>query len=313
MATHWLPKTKGILSQNRRIPRIGLYQDHEGTPLVAKVKERNALTGCEEAIKLLGGWDPLQISGKTVLVKPNFNSPHPYPGTTDPVLLIWLIDCLRSAGAAKVIVGESSGAPWWPTRKVLEKLGIPQLVDKTGADLVIFEEEDKWVTVKTGGSFFPEVILPQVAFAADLVIYLSLMKVHRYARLSGGLKLAVGLLHPAQRKYLHLSQLERKIVDLNRAFLPDLFIADCRETFVTEGPTTGVKVEPETVFISANPVALDCEGITLLQSYQGVNLLNRSPRELPTIEYAISVGLGPLSGRYEVVAPGGQRILRSLK
>ena len=303
LAIQRLPKVKAIPVVKPRLPQVVAAANQDGLPLVALVRGKNGILASAEALGLLGGLEQLKVSGQTVLVKPNFNSPHPYPATTDPVLLLWLIQSLKQAGAQRVLVGESSGAPWWPTRKVLQKLGIFEMVGKAGGELVIFEEDNRWVRVATGGRYFPQVILPRIVFEVDRVIYLSLMKSHRYAQLSGSLKLAVGLLHPAQRKYLHLSHLKEKIVDINRGFTPDLVIADCRKTFLTHGPTQGTIIEPELILASANQVALDWEGVRQLQ---------KSPDQFRTLTYAVAAGLGPPTGAYQVVTSDAQPVVHKL-
>ncbi len=300
LATVRMPDQSELPSYEPRL-RPNRFLSADGRPLVVKVSQANPIAACQQALALLGGLGGFPLANKSVLVKPNFNSPHPYPATTDPVVLNWLIECLYQNGAAKVIVGESSGAPWWPTNKVLAKLGVFDAVARAGGEVVIFEERNEWVKVATGGRFFPFVVIPRLLFEVDIIIFLSLLKVHRYARISGALKLAVGLLHPAQRRSLHLSNLEEKIVDLNRACQPDLVIADCRETFITEGPTIGIKEAPGVILASGNPVAVDLEGVSLLSSFEARNRLDSDPGRLAMFRYALTTELAPKSGRYLVV------------
>lgn len=47
------------------------------------------------------------------MVKPNFNSPDPFPGSTDLEFLRCVLQILQEAGA-KVLVGESAGGMWRP-------------------------------------------------------------------------------------------------------------------------------------------------------------------------------------------------------
>jgi len=72
----------------------------------------------EERISLLGGLGRLSCRGKSVFIKPNFNSADPFPGSTDWGFLSAAIELFRDAGA-KMVLGESSGGMWRPMRRTL--------------------------------------------------------------------------------------------------------------------------------------------------------------------------------------------------
>ena len=94
-----------------------------GLALVSRVEAGEDIRlAIDKAITLLGSLGDVIASGDRILVKPNFNSPDPFPASTDLVFLRAVIDILLEAGT-KVTIGESSGGVWRPTRKVLRKLG----------------------------------------------------------------------------------------------------------------------------------------------------------------------------------------------
>lgn len=89
---------------------------------MSKVLVNGDIRAClHRSLALLGRLEQVIARGDKVLVKPNFNSPDPYPGSTDLAFLSAVLEILLEAGA-RVTVGESSGGIWRPTRKVFQKL-----------------------------------------------------------------------------------------------------------------------------------------------------------------------------------------------
>jgi hypothetical protein len=113
-----------------------LYAAEAGTPArVALVKTEDRARGVAEALRLVPFASP---KGKKVLIKPNFNSSDPAPGSTDNATLRQLVLEMKARGASHVTVGERSGPP--PTRSVIEAKGIPALGQELGFDIVNFED-----------------------------------------------------------------------------------------------------------------------------------------------------------------------------
>ena len=112
------------------------------------------------------------------------------------------------------------------------------------------------------------------------------------ARFTMSLKLTFGFTHPSERIALHASHLEEKIGEMNVAFWPDLIIMDGRSSFVTRGPDRGKLVHPKLILASGDRVAIDVEGVKVLQSYKEKNELNMPAWELPQIKHAIKMRVG---------------------
>jgi uncharacterized protein (DUF362 family) len=273
----------------------------DGTVLVSKVKaEQNLESSVVKAVELIGGLNKVIASGDRVLVKPNFNSADPYPGSTDLEFLKVVIQILLEA-RAKVLVGESSGGIWRPTRKVLEKTGVLNLVTEMGAEIVAFEHRKRdWVRVRVDGDYLKEITVPRSAYEADKIIYLPCMKTHRLARFTLSLKLGVGFMHPGERRALHFRNLEHKVAEINLVWQPDLIIMDGRKAFVSGGPDKGELVEPGVIMASGDLVAIDVEALKILGSYKAKNKLFANPYDSPQIITALRHGLG--AKEYRVVA-----------
>jgi uncharacterized protein (DUF362 family) len=274
----------------------------DGQPLVSKVQaSENVKRDVERCLELLGGLDRAIMAGDRVWVKPNFNSPDPFPGSTDLAFLRAVLELLRDAGA-KIVVGESSGGIWRPTSNTVSKLGALDMLGEMGIEFVSFDAgETDWVEVPIEGEHLTAVTVPKVAYEADRRVYLPCMKTHKYARFTLSLKLSVGFVHPGERRALHMSNLEEKAAEINLVWQPDLIIMDGRRAFVSGGPEKGELVEPGILMASGDLVAIDVEALKVLQSYPADNRLDGDPLGLPQIAAALKHGLATAGGAYQVV------------
>ena len=273
----------------------------DGVTLVSKVKvEHDLKASVVKALDLIGGLGKVISSGDRVMVKPNFNSADPYPGSTDLAFLKVVIGLLQEAGA-KVVVGESSGGVWRPTRNVMEKLDALHQLTDIGAEVIAFDDRAwDWVRVRVDGDYLKEVTVPRSVYEADKIVYVPCMKTHRLARFSLSLKLAVGFVHPGERRSMHMRNLERKIAEFNLALQPDLVIMDGRKAFVSGGPATGELAEPGVIMASGDQVAIDIEALKILGSYKAKNRLLSNPYDSPQIVTALRHRLG--AKEYKVVS-----------
>ena len=274
----------------------------DGLPVVSRVQAsgdpKPAVAHC---LDLLGGLDRAVHSGEKVLVKPNFNSPDPYPGSTDLDFLRAVLELLKDTGA-DVVVGESAGGLWRPTRNTAAKLGALDLLKDMDIEFVAFDAgETDWVEVAIEGQYLPTVTVPKLAYEADRFVTLPNMKTHKFARFTLSLKLAMGLVHPADRLGFHMKNLEKKVVEINLFRQPDLIILDGRKAFVSGGPETGELVEPGIILASGDMVAIDMEGLKVLKSYPAQNRLDGDPLESTQIATALKHGLTAARGAYKVV------------
>jgi len=272
----------------------------DGVTLVSKVKvEHDLKASVVKAVELIGGPGKVISPGDRVILKPNFNSPDPYPGSSDLEFLKVVVQILREAGA-KVVVGESSGGIWRPTRKVMVKLDALRQLTDIGAEVIAFDDRAwDWVRVRVDGDYLKEVTVPRSVYEADKIVYVPCMKTHQIARFTLSLKLAVGFVHPGERRSMHMRNLERKIAEFNLALQPDLIIMDGRKAFVSGGPATGELVETGVIMASGDQVAIDVEALKILGSYKAKNRLLPNPYDSPQIVTALRHRLG--SKEYKVV------------
>lgn len=292
---------KNIPSVDPR-PRVVNPWCSNGQVTLAKVTANGDIrASVDRAIALLGHLGQAIGRGDRVLVKPNFNSPDPYPGSTDLVFLRAVLELLLEAGA-RVTIGESSGGIWRPTRNVFRKLGVFELARHLDVELVAFDDKaGDWVKIKINGDYLSAVTMPRSAYEADKIVYLPCMKTHAFSRFTGALKLAVGFMHPGERRALHARHLEQKVAEISLCWQPDLIIMDGRKTFVSGGPDKGQLAEPGLVLVSGDLVAIDVEAMKVLLSYKAKNKLMANPWQSPQIITALKHGLGVGSDDYIIV------------
>jgi uncharacterized protein (DUF362 family) len=254
-----------------------------------------------QAVALLGDLKQAIGRGDRVFMKPNFNSPDPFPASTDLAFLQVVIELILEAGA-KVTIGESAGAVWRPTRKVFNQLGVPELARRLGVELIAFEDRpNDWVQIRINGDYLSKVIMPRSAYEADKMVYLPCMKTHNIGAFSGAIKLAFGFVAPGQRRSFHLGHLQEKLAEVSLCWQPDLIVMDGRKAFVSGGPNKGQLVEPGLVLASGDLVAIDVEAMRVILEYRASNKIPANPWELPQIATALKHGLGAEEGKYIVV------------
>jgi uncharacterized protein (DUF362 family) len=246
------------------------------------------------AVGLIGGLKGLINPNDKILLKVNANSPDKYPASSDPSFIKAVVEILKAHGTTDITLGASSGLAWHPTSKVLKKKKLPKLAEELGIRLVNFDEGE-WIKIDVKGYYLQETHISKAAIESDKIIYLPNMKTHSLARFSMGLKFAVGLTKPDSRYFLHKSNLEEKVAEINLAIKPNLILLDARKCMVTKGPARGRKKNPGYIFASKDLIALDVEALKVLKSFKANNRLNMPVWELPQIATAKKLKLGAQS------------------
>jgi uncharacterized protein (DUF362 family) len=277
----------------------------DGISLVSKLHHDDDLSrSVNGAVSAIGGFDKVIEPGDEVLLKPNFNTEDPPPGSSDPEFVQAVIQLVYRHGAGKVLVGDSS-TMLRSSHTILDNLGMHRVVEDAGAELLSFDDGE-WVQVETGGAYLRRVALAKAGLEAAKVVYLCCVKTHNLADFSMSLKLAMGFVRPRDRIGMHVRRLKEKLVDLNLAIAPDLIIMDGRRCFISGGPSTGELREPNLILASGDRIAIDVEALKVIQSYPE-NDLKADPWELPMIRRAVDLGLGAASEADYRVVTGKER------
>ncbi len=247
-----------------------------------------------KAVGMIGGFGKALKPRDRILLKPNFNSDDPPPGSTALDFLQAVIEVLREHGCFNLAVGECSGRVWVPTENVFRNLGVTAKMAEMKVPLLDFDRSP-YIDVPLGGDFLDVIAYPKDLQEFDKIIYLPTMKAHYLAGFSMSLKLTVGLTHLADRTLLHAENSQfvaQRTAEMNIPVKPDLIIMDGRISFISGGPAIGLAVHPGMILASGDPVAIDVQGVRLLQNYAAVNHLGMNAWSLPQIKTAVKHGLG---------------------
>jgi uncharacterized protein (DUF362 family) len=273
----------------------------EGVARLAFVKTRDRAAGVRKAIELLG-INP--VGGKSILLKPNFNSADPAPASTHPTTLRTLIESLQEMGAGHITLADRSGMGH--SREVMQATGVLDMAQELGFETLSFEdlqEEKDWETIHFEGSHwqngFP---FARPVLDADAVVQTCCLKPHRFGgHFTLSLKNTVGMVgkYRGNGGYNYMSELHNSphqrlmIAEANLAYTPALVVLDGVEAFIDNGPDVGTKVWGEVVIAGTDRVAIDAVGLALLRflGYQGV-ASKGSVFEQEQIARAIELGLG---------------------
>lgn len=257
------------------------------------------------AISLAGGLEFIK-SGQSVLIKPNVNSDHPYPGTTNPEVVLEVVKMVREKNPKRIIVADRSN-PWWDTLKAMKKVGIYEAAIQGGAEVVVFSKGD-YVKVNPDGSYHwsQGFYFPDLVTQIDHVISLPVAKTHIIADFTMGIKNWVGLLSPSDRKYLHLKERDKEffasmLSEIHLARKPSFLVMDATKVFVSGGPSYGDLARPGLVIASRDFVANDVTGLALLKALGTIEeIQKRSVWDQPQIKRAIELNLG-IKSAYEII------------
>jgi len=190
-----------------------------------------------------------------------------------------------------VIIGDSSTMSL-NSRKVMSKIGVFELENmETPPRIYVFDERGWTKKEIPDGKYIKKIFVSEFLERADKLILLPNLKTHFMAKFTGSLKLSMGLVKPFERVGFHLGHLQEKIAEVNKIISPDLVIMDARRCFINKGPAKGDIRKPGLILASKNRVAIDIEGIKIIQSFDGNSLKKVDPLKLTQIKKAIEFGI----------------------
>jgi uncharacterized protein (DUF362 family) len=262
---------------------------------VVLVKTEDRIKGIPAALKLMAVESP---KGRKVLIKPNFNTADPTPGSTHNDTLRQLVLEMKAHGAAQITIGERSGPP--QTKSVMEAKGIPAMAQELGFGIINFEEldADGWVHFNPPGNHWQngfDVARPVVE--AEYLLWTCCLKTHGSGGIySMSIKLAVGTTNKSLMRELHgarQTHMRRMIAEVHQAFKPHLIVMDGVDVFVDGGPSQGKLVKGGVIIAGTDRIAVDAVGLAVLKNL-GSNDAIMSPKifEQEQIQRAVELGLG---------------------
>ena len=133
---------------------------------VALLSTKDRKSGVGSSIKALN-INP--VKNKDVLIKPNFNTADPVPGSTHNDTLVALVEEVWKMGARSVSLGERS----YPvTAEVMEQKGVVPLMEKLDVKIIDFDDlaDKDWVKIKPKESPWEDVDVKVLPPATDAPI-----------------------------------------------------------------------------------------------------------------------------------------------
>jgi uncharacterized protein (DUF362 family) len=269
---------------------------------VALVSTKDRGGGVKQVIDLLG---LKTFRSKNVVLKPNFNTADPAPGSTHNDTLESLVLVLQQTGGRQITLAERSG-PGDSTRKIMEKKGIYGLAKRLDFNIVNLEEAgpEGWVKVEPKESHWSQGFhFARIYREAEAIVQTCCLKTHAYGgHFTLSLKNSVGLVPLAGYPYmgeLHSSRYQRQMIaEINTAYSPDLVVMDGVEAFVGGGPDRGVRVGAAVMLAGTDRVAIDAVGVAILRLLGTTHEVSRgSIFEQDQISRAAELGLGVSSAK----------------
>ena len=242
------------------------------------------------------------IEGKEVILKPNFNTADPAPGSTDIETLRALIIKLREMGAKSITLAERSGPV--DTTTCMEEKGIFELgreLDFPIINLAEAELEDFVHFVPKDSNWKNGFLFAKIYREAECIVETCCLKTHQYGgHFTMSLKNAVGMVpkrnlnENSYMRELHSSPNQRKMIaEINAAFEPDLIVIDGVTAFVDGGPAVGTRIDANIMLASKDRIAIDAVAVAILRILGTTTEVNRgSIFEQEQIERAVELGIG---------------------
>ena len=234
---------------------------------VAFVKTEDRRIGVKSSISTLG-IDP--VKNKDVLIKPNFNTADPTPGSTHNDTLMALVDEVWDMGAKSVSLGERS----YPlTRNVMAEKGILPLLKQKDVHVIDFDDLDQkdWVEFKPKDSHWGNGFrIARPILETECLISTCCLKTHQFGGVfTLSLKLHVGVVPTNRHGYHYMDELHQSfyqqemIAEINQPFSPDIIVLDGIDAFTDGGPMTGKRAKGNVFLASTDRVAIDAVGVAV--------------------------------------------------
>ncbi len=305
IATH-SPKRAETVTQaqpvtmTNTLPTTTQANQPNGATRVAFVKTTDRAQGVQQALALLG---LPTLTNKKVVLKPNFNSADPAPGSTHPDVLRTLVKALWAQKASAITLVDRSGMG--DTQRVMEQLGVFDIAKDLDFNTVILDDLGKndWDVIQEADNHWKQgFALARPVLEADAVVQACCLKTHRFGgHFTLSLKNSVGLVAKERpgngynyMNELHSSPYQRHMIaEINAAYQPSLIVLDGVEAFTTGGPDTGKRVAANVVLAGTDRIAVDAVGVALLRHFGTTPEVSQGAIfEQAQIARAVELGVG---------------------
>jgi len=247
------------------LPFLVPRYDRDRRPACSRVA---ILPVAEYSEKLSGSlWEGLElfnlnVTGKSVLLKPNLVDYIPGAGiNTHPLLIVGAAECFRRLGAKRVTVAEGPGHQR-DTQLVLQATGLEQHLKEQRIPFVdLNRDEVVKVRLRADYSRLKHLWLPRTALEADFIVSMPKVKTHHWSGVTLSMKNMFGVVPGVKygwpKNLLHWRGIQQSIVDLVATVPIHFVIADAIVCMEGNGPLAGSARRLDRIVLSDDPVAAD--------------------------------------------------------
>lgn len=203
----------------------------------------------------------LNVSNKSVLLKPNLVEDLPAPVNTNAALVGAAARCFLRLGAAKVVIGEGPGHQR-DTELVVLASGLKPHLGESQIEFVdLNRDELRKVQLKARYSGLGTLWLPKTVLSSDFVVSMPKVKTHHWAGVTLSLKnmfgIVPGMKYGWPKNLLHWHGIHESILDICATVPIHFVIADGIHAMEGNGPLQGTERWMNKIVLSDDPVAAD--------------------------------------------------------
>jgi uncharacterized protein (DUF362 family) len=203
----------------------------------------------------------LNVSGRSVLLKPNLVEDIPGPVNTNATIIGAAARCFLCLGASRVVIGEGPGHQR-DTELVVHAVGLkPHLADRQIEFVDLNRDELARVRLKADFSGLGELWLPRTVLDSDFVVSMPKVKTHHWAGVTLSLKnmfgIVPGMKYGWPKNLLHWHGIHESILDICATVPIHFVIADGITGMEGNGPLQGVARQLGKIVLADDPIAAD--------------------------------------------------------
>ncbi len=260
------------------------------------VKCEDRKEGVRKSVEALGA---IPFKNKDVLIKPNFNTSDPTPGSTHNDTLREIMALIKDMGGRKIKIGDRSGPE--PTEQVLIKKNIYELAKEFDAEVINFDElgEGGYERIYPPNSHWKDgFLVAKPVLEAECIVSTCCIKTHQFGGIfTISLKNSVGIVprkgHTFMRELHSSPNMRKMIAEINYAYKPSLIVVDGIEVFVDGGPMQGERKRANVFLAGTDRIAIDAVGVAILKELgSNKDIMGRKIFEQEQIARAVELGLG---------------------
>ncbi len=225
--------------------------------------KENVKEKLSQVFDLIGGLEDLIHPGDKVLVKVNLlNGKGPSSAVTTHPDIVWaLVCCIRDLGGIP-IVGDSPGGVGVKASNIFKTSGIAEAAEDSGAELLIFETDDRVEIKIPDGEVLKKIKVPRSLVEADVLITAPKLKTHGFMLYTGAIKNQLGVIPGSGKADMHRvapnpGMFAKVLVDIFQALPPKLGVMDAIVGMEGNGPSSGDPREIGLLLASRDCVSLD--------------------------------------------------------